>query len=52
MGSENKKLKAFTLKDIDPELFKTFKIACAKNDTTMRKVILDFMRDYPKKKRP
>ena len=40
-------MKAITIKNIDPELFKRFKIACAENDTDMRAAILAFMERYP-----
>lgn len=39
--------KAITIKNIDPELFRKFKVACAQNEIDMRKAILDFMTEYP-----
>ena len=41
-------MKAITIKNIDPELFRKFKVACAENSVDMRQAILDFMHDYPK----
>lgn len=38
--------KAITLKNINPELFKDFKVACAENDTDMRQALLWFMKEY------
>ena len=43
--------KAITIKNIDPEIFRKFKVACAENSIDMRQAILDFMRDYPKSKK-
>ena len=43
--------KAATIKNIDPEIFRKFKVACAENSIDMRQAILDFMRDYPKSKK-
>lgn len=40
-------MKAITIKNIDPEIFKRFKIACAENDIDMRAAILSFMKRYP-----
>jgi len=42
--------KAITIKNIDPELFRKFKIACAQNEIDMRRAILDFMTKYPTEK--
>jgi hypothetical protein len=39
--------KAITIKNIDPELFRKFKVACAQKSIDMRQAILEFMRDYP-----
>ncbi len=39
--------KAITIKNIDPETFRKFKVACAENSVDMRQAILDFMRNYP-----
>lgn len=41
-------LKAITIKGIDPDIFKRFKVACAENDTNMRAAILWFMGKYGK----
>lgn len=43
-------MKAITIKSIDPEIFRKFKVACAQNDIDMRAAILDFMRNYPNQK--
>ena len=43
--------KAITIKNIDPELFRKFKVACAQNEIDMRKTILEFMENYPKTKK-
>ena len=43
-------MKAITIKNIDPELFRKFKVACAENSVDMRQAILDFMHDYPNQK--
>jgi len=42
--------KAITIKNIDPELFHKFKVACAQNEIDMRKAILNFMAEYPAQK--
>jgi hypothetical protein len=41
-----KKLKAVTVKNIDPALFKKFKAACVENDTDMRAALIRFMEQY------
>ena len=43
--------KAITIKNIDPELFRKFKVACAQNEIDMRKAIIEFMENYPKTKK-
>lgn len=40
-------MKAITIKNIDPETFRKFKVACAENSIDMRQAILKFMRNYP-----
>ena len=40
-------MKAITIKNIDQEIFKRFKVACAENDTDMRAAIIAFMERYP-----
>ncbi len=47
-----KKLKAITIKNIDPALFKKFKAACVENDTDMRAALLRFMEQYGADKKP
>jgi hypothetical protein len=42
--------KAITIKNIDSEIFRKFKVACAQNEIDMRQAILDFMRGYPTQK--
>jgi len=42
-------MKAITIKNIDPEIFRKFKVACAENEIDMRQAILDFMERYPNK---
>lgn len=42
--------KAITIKNIDPELFHKFKVACAQKGIDMRKAILEFMAEYPTQK--
>ena len=41
-----RKKKAITIKDIDPDMYRRFKIACARNDTNMKAAILEFMEKY------
>ena len=40
-------MKAITIKNIDPETFRKFKVACAEDSIDMRQAILDFMQHYP-----
>jgi len=40
-------VKAITIRNIDPDIFRKFKVACAENDIDMRKAILGFMEKYP-----
>lgn len=44
-------LKAMTIKDIDPKIYRKFKVACVENEIEIRQAILDFMKDYPKSKK-
>jgi len=39
-------MKSTTIKNIDPEIFRKFKVACAENDIDMRSAILGFMDQF------
>ena len=42
-------MKAITIKDIDNEVHRKFKTACAQNATDMRAELIKFMAEYPAK---
>ena len=45
------KPKAITIKNIDPVIFRKFKIACTQNVIDMRQALIGFMEKYPGQKK-
>ena len=48
ISARDDNIKAITIKNIDPELFHRFKVACATNQIGMRQAVLNFMENYAK----